>query len=759
MDTVNRFLAELAECELTGTGDPEVCVAVLDGPVDLNHPCFRGALLRRVDTLVQEPAGSGTMSMIGTHIASVLLGRTDTGALGLAAGCSGMTVPVFHDRRGHLSQLDLARAIERAVLEGANVINISGGERAPDGHADPLLQRALRLCETSNVLVVGAAGNDGAACVHVPAAVHPTIAVGALGRDGVPVASSNFGAQYRENGVLAPGERVPGATPGGGIAPLTGSSFAAPLVSGLCALLMCGQLRERGAVDARAVREAVLDSAVPGAAADPADSDRYLRGLVDVRGAYARTIRAERTVVPDLAHTSQSAGGTGQPVPAAGVTPSAAPQHTEVATSSQVALPAAAEALESTGRGPAQPALPALAAPSAPGAVPAPVPAPGGGAAVPAVIAAAAPAPPAAAAAAPAATMPVAQHGAPTAVGVHASGCGCGAGAGESCSCGLSPSADSAPVVAAPVPVPTAPVGPVAVPAAVSNIFAIGTIGTDFGTEARRDTFRQLMPNVESQPATSPPTKVAPNPYDAQQLVHYLDDNTWDSTKLIWTLNHDLTPIYALEAEADYPEAVYEQLRQALLGQVLPADDEAYVSRVSIPGVLTTKTLRLFSGQVVPVVKVQRRGLWVWNEKQLVDAVLAAVDVASLGAEPDRVRLKVQQLLDKVYWQLRNLGQSPMDRAINYMATNAFQLTAEIAKGLLSGQLVDGDMKTLYSLDTISAAKSPYCRPDSDCWDVNVSYFNPTNDQQARLVFQSTIDVSDELPVLLAPAHQFLFAP
>jgi cyanobactin maturation PatA/PatG family protease len=757
MDTVTRFLAELSECELTGTGHPDVCVSVLDGPVDLNHPCFRGASLRRVDTLVQDPAGAGTMSMHGTHVASVLLGRPGTGTLGLAAGCRGLTVPVFHDRRGHLSQLDLARAIERAVLEGANVINISGGERAPDGHADPLLERALRLCETSNVLVVGAAGNDGAACVHVPAAVPPAIAVGALGRDGLPVTSSNFGSQYRENGVLAPGERIPGATPGGGIAPLTGSSFAAPLVSGLCALLMCAQLREHGAVDARAIRDAVLDSAVPGAAADPDDSDRYLRGLVDVRGAYARTIRAERTVVPDLAHTSHSAGGTGQPAAAAGVTPSAAPQQTEAAIPPQVAVPAPAGALEGTGGAPNRPALPAPPAPLASDATP--VPAPAGGAAVTSAITPAAEALPVAASAAPAATMPVAHDAAGTAVGVEASGCGCGAGAGAPCSCGLSPSADAAPVVAAPVPVPTAPVGPVAVPAAVSNIFAIGTIGTDFGTEARRDTFRQLMPNVSSQPATTPPTMVAPNPYDAQQLVHYLDANTWDSTKLIWTLNHDLTPIYALEAEADYPDAVYEQLREALLGQVLAADDDAYVSRVSIPGVLTTKTVRLFSGQVVPVVKVQRRGLWLWNEKQLVDAVLAAVDVAAIGADADRVRLKVQQLLDKVYWQLRNLGQSPMDRAINYMATNAFQLTAEIAKGLLSGQLVDGDTSSLYSLDTISAAKSPYCRPDSDCWDVNVSYFNPTNDQQARLVFQSTIDVSDVLPVLLAPAHQFLFAP
>jgi hypothetical protein len=34
-------------------GDPEVCVAVLDGPVDLSHPCFRGAAIAQVGTLVE----------------------------------------------------------------------------------------------------------------------------------------------------------------------------------------------------------------------------------------------------------------------------------------------------------------------------------------------------------------------------------------------------------------------------------------------------------------------------------------------------------------------------------------------------------------------------------------------------------------------------------------------------------------------------------------------------------------------------------
>ena len=50
-------------------GNPEICVAVLDGPVDLSHPCFQGADLRRVATLVNDPAGTGPVH--GTHVTSV----------------------------------------------------------------------------------------------------------------------------------------------------------------------------------------------------------------------------------------------------------------------------------------------------------------------------------------------------------------------------------------------------------------------------------------------------------------------------------------------------------------------------------------------------------------------------------------------------------------------------------------------------------------------------------------------------------------
>jgi subtilisin family serine protease len=189
------LLPELAGLWAASLGDPEIRVAVLDGPVDLSHPCFEGAKLQRLPTLVSETAGPGAMSSHGTHVTSVIFGQSQGPIVGVAPHCQGLILPVFRDyQEGSLSQLDLVRAIEQAVQEGAHIINISGGQRSPKGQADEVLARAIRLCEQSNVLVVAAAGNDGCECLHVPAALPGVLAVGAMGENGQPLELSNWGA-------------------------------------------------------------------------------------------------------------------------------------------------------------------------------------------------------------------------------------------------------------------------------------------------------------------------------------------------------------------------------------------------------------------------------------------------------------------------------------------------------------------------------------------------------------------------------------
>ncbi len=262
------------------------------------------------------------------------------------------------------------------------------------------------------------------------------------------------------------------------------------------------------------------------------------------------------------------------------------------------------------------------------------------------------------------------------------------------------------------------------------------------------------------------------NPYNPLQLCDYLDANRAESTKLIWTLNLELSPIYAIEAELAYAEDIYSFLRSALRGESLAPDDpqyaEKHVSRVSVPGVLTNRTARLFSGQVVPIVVAQPRGLFAWNTQQLTDAVIEAIKAKQasqkppqkLSAEDERnARIFVHNFLEKLYHQFRNLGQTSPDRALNFSATNAFQAADTIVSAIdpVTAGLIPApkDRKGFYTLDTVSVSKSPHCRFDSDCWDVQLVFFDPVNVLQARLVFQFTLDVSDEMPVTLGPIHQW----
>ena len=244
-------------------GDSRICVAVLDGPVDQSHPSLAAATLTRLETLVPGVADEGPASRHGTHVASVIFGQHDGPVKGMAPRCRGLVIPVFGDgdkeTLAPCSQLDLARAISQAVQQGAHVINISGGELTPSGTAHPLLADAVRNCAEQGVLIVAAAGNEGCACLHAPGALPSVLAVGAMNAQGEPLTFSNWGAQYQTQGILAHGQDILGASPGGGTVTNSGTSYATPIVSGIAALLLSLQYK-RGCItgaaeaDGRGVR-------------------------------------------------------------------------------------------------------------------------------------------------------------------------------------------------------------------------------------------------------------------------------------------------------------------------------------------------------------------------------------------------------------------------------------------------------------------------------------------------------------------------
>lgn len=650
-------------------GHPQVCIAVLDGLVDLKHPCFQGADLTQLSTLVSGQAKpDGGMSLHGTHVTSVIFGQPGSPVMGIAPQCKGLIVPVFQDDRLNLSQLDLARAIEQAVNAGAHIINISGGQLTDEGEAEGWLKRSVQLCQEKNVLIVAAAGNDGCACLHVPAALPAVLAVGAMDEQGKPIDFSNWGESYQTQGILAPGENILGAQPGGGTVRLSGTSFAAPIVTGVAALLLSLQIQRGETPDPQKVREAILKSALPCTPADTTDARRCLVGKLNIPGSLEYLFGG--TVSDTIEAVAASGCGCG------GI------EQSEVELSDD--RPTVDDLIDTVSLTQTVTAAPSTAAPvkqseSAASSI------------APSI---------------PVSATPPSTHSINSQLPAMNS-------ASNFVTASQAPSelADS------------------------QLVYALGTLGYDFGSEARRDSFKQLMPAYSIGGITVPA-----NPYDARQMVDYLAASPSESRSLIWTLNIELTPIYAIEPQGAFARDTYAVLQELLAGQIQAETSEEFVERVSIPGVLTGKTVKLFSGQVVPLLAPQNpRGIYGWKINTLVAAAIETVQTTVGDAQEDAIRRTLGSFLNRIYYDLRNLGTTSQDRALNFAATNAFQAASTFAEAVATGM----------ELDSITVEKSPFCRLDSDCWDVKLKFFDPENSRRAKKVFRFTIDVSDLIPVTL----------
>jgi cyanobactin maturation PatA/PatG family protease len=226
-----------------------------------------------------------------------------------------------------------------------------------------------------------------------------------------------------------------------------------------------------------------------------------------------------------------------------------------------------------------------------------------------------------------------------------------------------------------------------------------------------------------------------------------LSANPTEAKPLIWTLNQELTPIYALEPVSGFAADIYETLILMLEGQIQPENSDDFVERVSIPARLTDRTVELFSGQVVPVISLTNtRGMYGWKVNSLVDAALQTVITGETApAQEIAMRKALSSFLNRVYYDLQNLGQLAKDRALNFSVTNAFQAASSFSQAISTGM----------QLDSIEVEKSPFCRINSDCWDVKLKFFDPENGRRAKKVYLFTIDVSDRIPVTLGQVRSW----
>jgi hypothetical protein len=218
----------------TGKG---VKVGVLDTGIDVDHPDLNVA--GGICTMDIQNCSSGTSydddNGHGTHVAGIIAAlQNNQGIVGIAPNVELYAIKSLG--RGGSSSTIIAKGIEWAINNNIDILNLSiTTTLGPD-----IMQKFIEAAYDSGMIIVGAAGNEGATRgVQYPALYEDVIAISSVNLEKKITATSSTGEKIE---LAAPGFEITSTYPldryaeGKGYATLSGTSMAAPHVTGIAAL-------------------------------------------------------------------------------------------------------------------------------------------------------------------------------------------------------------------------------------------------------------------------------------------------------------------------------------------------------------------------------------------------------------------------------------------------------------------------------------------------------------------------------------------
>jgi len=273
----------------TAGGTSNTVVAVIDTGVDYNHEDLKANMWVNTKEIpnngidddnngyVDDYYGANCVANTGdpmddhghgTHVAGLIAGANNSlGVVGVAYNCKIMAIKAGNSS-GYFLNSDIAKALNYAYSMGADVINMSFGGTATTQAVESALETAY-----GRAALVAAAGNDGMPNEYkygLPTPVAPiypasyTFVLGVMSetQSGYESSFTNIDT-YPDNSIeydiYAPGEQMVSCLPNNHYAKWSGTSMAAPVVSGVAALLR-SQYKDRDVYPTKYLMSQIIEA-------------------------------------------------------------------------------------------------------------------------------------------------------------------------------------------------------------------------------------------------------------------------------------------------------------------------------------------------------------------------------------------------------------------------------------------------------------------------------------------------------------------
>lgn len=246
-------------------GSSDIIVGIVDSYMDLKHPELKGtrcvhpySVVKGNSDVYPESGSSPDYAGHGTLVTAVAVGNINNyeGSSGIAPNCKFIPVSMGET----INTITMVEGLLYCMYNGASVINLSCGANFPESIIKMPIEKQIefseqygepqekmwdyvyKLAEKRNVTIVWAAGNSNCfSAMDTSKRNSITIRVSAVDRNLNRAGFSNYGnfadMNIYESTISAPGVDIWGALPNNQYDAWPGTSFSAPIITGVVALI------------------------------------------------------------------------------------------------------------------------------------------------------------------------------------------------------------------------------------------------------------------------------------------------------------------------------------------------------------------------------------------------------------------------------------------------------------------------------------------------------------------------------------------